>query len=91
MAYACVNCGLKVFLFIIMLGPVIAVAIILTVMAIIANIFTVLYFCLIGWFCEVGICDCHDKFIVKALSAPWIPLIEFSKKIILFLKEPLIT
>jgi hypothetical protein len=74
-----------------MLGPVIAVAIILTVMAIIANIFTVLYFCLIGWFCEVGICDCHDKFIVNALSAPWIPLIEFSKKIIKFLKDPLIT
>ena len=84
------NVFLKAFLFILIIGPILAVSVLLTTMAIIANIFTLLYFVLLGWFCEVEICDCHGRFIVDALKKPWLPLICFIEKIYNFFKTPLI-
>ena len=87
---SCFDCGLKSFLFLLMLGPCIAIACLLFVLAIIANTFTLIFFALIGWLCETGICDCCGKFIVNALAAPWAPLLCFLEKIYQFLKSPLL-
>ena len=83
------NCILKIFLSILILGPVLVVTILLTVLALIANCSTLLYFILFGWFCEVKICQdaCHGPFIVDTLYTPWTLLIKFCEKISNFLCE----
>ena len=81
---------LKIFLFIIIIGPVLAVSALLTAIAFVANIFTLLYFSLIGWLCEAEICECHGKFIIEALKKPWTPLYYVVKKIYKFFANPLI-
>ena len=50
-------------------------------MSITVNVFVLLYFALIGWICEVKICDCHEEFLVEKLRCPWLILIAFAKKI----------
>ena len=83
--------GLKLFLFLLMLGPCIAIACLLFALAIIANVFTLIFFALIGWLCETGVCDCcWGKFIVDSLAAPWTPLLCFLEKIYQFLRKPLL-
>ena len=59
-------------------------------MALVANAFTLLYFILLGWFCEFGICGCHDKFIIDTLKKPWNPLFCFVEKVFNFFTNPLI-
>ena len=83
------NCILKIFLSILMFGPVLVVTILLTVLALIANCFTLIYFILFGWFCEVKICQdaCHGPFIADTLYTPWTLLIKFCEKISNFLCE----
>ena len=83
------NCILKIFLSIIIFGPVLVVTILLIALALIANCFTLLYFILFGWFCEVQICKdaCHGPFIADALYSPWKLLIAFWEKISNFLCE----
>ena len=88
-----VNCGLKIFLFIIMLGPMLFVTLLLTLIGLIANSFTLLYFMLIGWICELELCEdcencdcrCHGPFIEKTLIIPYEPLKRLCKKISFFL------
>ena len=83
------NCVLKIFVSILLLIPVLVVSILLSVLAIIVNCFTIIYFILIGWTCEVKICVCccHGPFIEGALKCPWNLLINFWKKICNFLCE----
>ena len=49
----CLDVIFKIFITSIIIGPIIAVACILFVMGIIANIFVLLYFAVIGWFAEL--------------------------------------
>lgn len=93
MACECSNvCDIffKIFLFILIIGPVLAVSVLLIAMALVANAFTLLYFILLGWFCEFGICGCHDKFIIDTLKKPWNPLFCFVEKVFNFFTNPLI-
>ena len=93
MACECSNvCDIffKIFLFILIIGPVLAVTVLLIAMALVANAFTLLYFILLGWFCEFGICRCHDKFIIDCLKKPWNPLFIFVEKVFNFFTTPLI-
>lgn len=68
-----------------MMGPATAVAIVLLVIAIVANCFTLLYFALFGWLCETEICDCIKPFISEALATPWELPGGFLEKIFTFL------
>jgi len=71
----------KIFVFLILLGPLIIAVLALLLMAIIADIFVMIYFTTFGWIGEIGYKGCiHGEFLVKALSSPWKPLF------ILFLK-----
>ena len=93
MACECSNaCDIffKVFLFVLIVGPVLVVAVLLVAMALVANAFILLYFILLGWFCEFGICKCHDKFIIDCLKKPWNPLFIFVAKVFNFFTTPLI-
>ena len=86
----CCDIIFKIFIFLIIIGPILGVAATLTAMSIIFNVFVLSYFALIGWICEVKICDCHGEFLVKGLRCPWLILIAFAEKIINFFKNPLI-
>ena len=62
----------RIFLFILMLGPIIIATLILIFMSLTANIFTLVYFILFGWCCEIKLCsDPHGPFIEKTLKKPW--------------------
>ena len=87
---SCLDCGLKSFLFLLMIGPCIVIACLLIVIGIIGNLFTLYYFILFGWMCKVGLCDYCGKVSVKGFKASWKPLIKFSEMIFIFFKEPLI-
>ena len=50
---------------------------ILLVCGLIANIVIIIYFSLIGWICEAGLLNWHEKFIAESLSKPWYPLKSF--------------
>ena len=86
----CCDIIFKIFIFLIIIGPILGVAATLTAMSIIVNVFVLSYFALIGWICEVKICDCHGEFLVDCLRCPWLILIAFAEKIINFFKNPLI-
>ena len=45
----CSDCALKVFVFLLILGPIIAVTTILSASAVIFDSFVLVYFTLIGW------------------------------------------
>ena len=78
----CLDAIFKIFITSIIIGQIIAVACILFVMGIIANIFVLLYFAVIGWFAELEICECcHGKFLVEGLRKPWKPLGVYISKI----------
>ena len=80
----CLDVIFKIFITSIIIGPIIAVACILFVIGIIGNIFVLLYFAVIGWFCELEICKCkccHGKFLVEGLRKPWKPLGVYISKI----------
>ena len=81
------NCGLKVFLFIMMFGPMLFVTILLTLIGLIANCFTLLYFMIFGWICELEYCESefHGPFIEEALIKPYEPLKSLCKKVGAFL------
>jgi len=86
----CLDVIFKIFITSIIIGSIIAVACILFVMGIIANIFVLLYFAVIGWFAELEICDCcHRKFLVKGLQKPWEPLGFYISKIYEFYEKPI--
>ena len=85
------DCGLKSFLFLLMIGPCIVIACLLIVIGIIGNLFTLYYFILFGWMCKVGLCDYCGKVSVKGFKVSWKPLIKFSEMIFIFFKEPLIS
>lgn len=86
----CLDTGFKIFISLIIIGPIIAVACILFAIGIIADVFVLLYFALIGWFAELNICNCcHGKFLVNGLRNPWTPLVTFIKKIYKFYNEPI--
>ena len=92
MSCNCFDILFKIFIFILIFGPVLSVAVLLTLMALVANVFTLLYFSLIGWLCEAGICtdDCHEKFIVNALKKQWEPLFIYVEKIYNLFANPII-
>ena len=75
------NCALKILLVILMFGPASFVAIILILLALIANCFTLTYFMLCGWTCEIELLKCHDPCIEGALKKPWKMFCSFSQKI----------
>jgi hypothetical protein len=49
-------------------------------MALLADVFVLLYFGLFGWLCEIDLCHCHEEFLIEGLS----------KKIMLMLKLKII-
>ena len=89
----CTNCLdviFKIFITSIIIGPIIAVACILFVMGIIANIFVLFYFALIGWLSELEICEFfHGKFLIEGLRKPWKPLMTYTSKIFDFYEKPI--
>ena len=85
----CGDCAFKVFVFLLILGPIIAVTTILSASAVIFDSLVLVYFTLIGWVCELKICDCHGIFLVEMLKCPWRPLITFFEKIKNFYEQPL--
>ena len=58
----CCDCALKVFVFLLILGPIIAVTTILSASAVIFDSFVLVYFTLIGWVCELKILDSNDVY-----------------------------
>ena len=89
----CRNCCdiiFKIFIFFIIIGPILVVTATLLAMSITVNVFVLLYFVLIGWICEVKICDCHGVFLVEKLRCPWLILCAFAEKIVKFFNKPLI-
>ena len=81
------ECILRVFLFILMLGPVLVATLVLFSIAITTNCFTLIYFILFGWCCEIKICsECHGPFIEEALIKPWTLLKKLWDKISNFLE-----
>jgi hypothetical protein len=58
-------------------------------MALLADVFVLLYFSLVGWFCEIDLCNCHKEFLIEGLSNPWKPFVVFLKKIYKFFKKDL--
>ena len=85
----CCDCFLKIFIFLLIIGPIIAVTSILFISAVIIDSFILVYFALIGWLCELKIWDCHDVFLVEKLRCPWKPLFTFYEKIKNFFGQPL--
>ena len=81
---SCCQCIFKIFLFVLMLGPMLIPLTILLVCGLIANIVIIIYFALIGWICEAGLLDWHEKFIAESLSKPWYPLKSFFNAICKF-------
>ena len=88
----CGDCALKVFVFLLILGAIIAVTTILSASAVIFDSFVLVYFALIGWLCELKIItDCHGfscgnvKMPLEAFN-----YITFFEKIKDFYKQPLI-
>ena len=65
----------NIFVFLILLWPLILVLIVLLLYAIIADLSVMLYFITFGWIGEIN-CEycCHGLFLVKGLSSPWKPL-----------------
>lgn len=92
MSCDCFDILFKIFIVIFIFGPVLSVAVLLILMALVANVFTLLYFSLIGWLCEAEICTngCHKKFIVNALKKPWEPLFIYAEKIYNLFANPMI-
>ena len=86
----CLDVIFKIFITSIIIGPIIAVACILFAIGIIANIFVLLYFALIGWLEELEICTCfHGKFLVEGLRKPWKPLMTYISRIFDFYEKPI--
>ena len=83
---SCLDCGLKSFLFLLMIGPCVVIACLLIVIGIIGNLFTLYYYIIFGWMCKVGICNYCGKVSVKGFKASWKPLIKFSEMIFIFFK-----
>ena len=71
------HCFLKIFLFLLIIGPMLIPFFILLSFGIIANILIMIYFVLFGWLCEIEIVGCHGKFLSESLSKPWYPLKSF--------------
>ena len=85
----CCEIIFKIFIFLILIGPVLGVTAILTAMSITVNVFVLVYFALIGWTCEANICDCHGEFLLKKLRCPWLILCDFAEKIVNFFQKPI--
>lgn len=76
---------LKIFLFIILLGPYLIIATILVIYGIIITIYYSLYWPIVVCFCS----SCHKTFI-HGCKIPWIPLIDFTKKCYHCFSKPII-
>ena len=85
----CCDCALKVVAFLLISGPIIVVTGVLFTSAILFDSLIFVYFALIGWVCELKICDCHGIFLYEKLKYPWKPLITFYEKIGDFCGQPL--
>ncbi len=85
----CCEIMFKIFIFLILIGPVLGVTAILIAMSITVNVFVLSYFALIGWTCEAQICDCHGEFLLKKLRCPWLILCDFATKIVEFFQKPI--
>ena len=83
------QCLFKTFLFLILIGPMSIPFFILLIIAILEDVFVLLYFGLVGWFCEIELCHCHKEFLIEGLALPWKPLVIFLKKIYAFFKKDL--
>ena len=85
----CCDIIFKIFIFLIIIGPILGVAATLTAMSIIVNVFVLSYFALIGWTCEAKICDCHGEFLLERLRCPWLILCDFADKSVKFFQKPI--
>ena len=83
------DCAFKIFIFFVILGPIVAVTAILFSLSVAFDSLVLVYFALIGWMCEIKICDCHEPFLVKGLMCPWEVLVKFFKKLKEFFTKPL--
>ena len=86
----CCECAIKIFIFILILGPIIIVTVVLGIIALIYNFCVLLYFVIIGWSCELGFINYHGQFLIVKLICPWFILIRFYRKILFYFSEPLI-
>ena len=84
------DCAFKIFIFLVILGPIAAVTAILFSLSVVLDSLVLVYFALIGWLCEIKICNCHAPFLVKGLKCPWEALIIFFEKLKDFFTKPLI-
>jgi len=83
------DCAFKIFIFFVILGPIVAVTAILFSLSVALDSLILVYFALIGWTCEIKICDCHDRFLVEGLKWPWKALIILFKRLKDFFTKPL--
>ena len=87
------NFLMKCWLVIIMTGPILVMFVLIFVMAIVSNIFFVLYYAIAGWMCEssccCGCCYCENCF-SDSMKGPWKPLRFFWGRIYAIFHEPLV-
>ena len=80
----------KIFVFLILLGPLILATLVLLLIAIIADMFVMLYFITFGFLGEIECkCCCHGPFLVEALSKPWGPIFNLFQKVRNFFEKGL--
>ena len=76
----CIDYAFRVFIFIIILAPMIISTIILFIMTFLVDTFILLYFALLGWIIEINKCSDRGCF-VDALKCPWKIMVDFFKKL----------
>ena len=87
----CQTC-FKIFILLILLGPLIVASLVLFGIAILGDILVILYFFLCGWCSEIQLCDCGGccrPFLVKGLTTPWKPICLLFYKLCEFLNKDL--
>ena len=77
----CCECAFKIFIFILILGPIIVITGVLGIFALSYDFCIIIYFIIIGWSCELGFCYCHGQFLIYRLIYPWFFLKRFCRKI----------
>jgi len=87
------NFLMKCWLVIIMTGPILVMFVLIFVMAIVSNIFFVLYYAIAGWMCESSCCccccSCNNCF-SDSLKLPWKPFTIFWGKIYNIFSNPIV-
>ena len=79
--YCCSNCFVKFCLTLLMSIPFFTVTLILSICAVISNIFVGIYFFFIGWIVDIKCGHCGDKCIAKSIQGPWIPVKAYCERI----------